>query len=59
MLRLAGILYSLISTSLAGTLIVAVLVAGYGTLMPILAAALTGFIVALPVTWFVTKAIYN
>ncbi len=59
MLRLAGILYSLISTSLAGTFIIAVLVAGYGTLTPILAAALVGFVLALPATWLVTKAIYN
>ncbi|WP_299927163.1 CTP synthetase [uncultured Pelagimonas sp.] len=59
MLRLAGILYSLISTSLAGTFIVAVLVAGHDTLTPILAAALVGFVLALPATWFVTKAIYN
>ncbi len=59
MMRLASIMYSLISTSVAGTLVVAVLVAGYGTLMPILAAAVIGFILAIPVTWFVTKAIYN
>lgn len=59
MLRLAGILYSLISTSLAGTLIVAVLVIGQDTMTPILVAAAVGFVLALPVTWLITKAIYN
>lgn len=59
MLRLAGILYSLIGTTLAGTGVVAVLVSGFGTLTPILAAAAIGFILALPATWIITKAIYN
>ena len=59
MLRLAGILYSLISTSLAGTAVIAVLVAGYGTLLPILVAAAAGFVLALPVAYFVAKAIYS
>ncbi|WP_136440793.1 CTP synthetase [Pacificoceanicola onchidii] len=59
MLRLAGILYSIISASLAGTFIIAVLVMGYGTLMPILWAAALGFIVSLPVAWVVAKAIYS
>ena len=59
MLRLAGILYSLISTSLAGTAIIAVLVAGYGTLLPILFAAAAGFVLAAPVSWMVAKQIYS
>lgn len=59
MLRLAGILFSLIATTLAGTAVVAVLVAGYDTLIPILAAAGTGFVLSLPVTWYVTRAIYS
>ncbi|MBO9468282.1 hypothetical protein J7443_23850 [Tropicibacter sp. R15_0] len=59
MLRLASILYSLISTTLAGTLVIAVLTAGYGTLTPILAAAAAGFVLALPVAYLVAKAIYN
>lgn len=59
MLRLAGILYSLISTTLAGTAIVAVLVAGYGTLMPILIAAAAGFVAALPVAWIVARTLYD
>lgn len=57
MMRLAQILYSLISTTLAGSLIIVALVTGYTTLQPILIAAAAGFVVALPVTWVVTKAI--
>lgn len=59
MLRLAGILYSLIGTTLAGSFIVAALVAGLDTLVPIAAAAAAGAVVALPATWLVTRAIYS
>lgn len=59
MMRLAMILFSLISTTLMGTGIIAVLVAGYGTLMPILVAAAAGFVVAMPVSWSVAKAMFN
>ena len=56
MLRLASVLYSLISTTLAGTFVVAALVMGQDTLQPIVIAAASGFAVALPVTWLVAKA---
>ncbi len=59
MLRLASLLYSLISTSLAGSFIVVSLVAGFTTLMPILYAAAAGFVLALPVSWLVAKQLYN
>ncbi|WP_323771536.1 CTP synthetase [Antarctobacter sp.] len=59
MFRLASLLYSLISTSFAGSLIIAVLVAGYGTIMPILVAAALGFVLAAPVSWYVARQIYN
>ncbi|MBN8185792.1 CTP synthetase [Salipiger thiooxidans] len=59
MLRLAGILYSMIATTLAGSLVVVALVSGYDTLLPILIAAAAGALVALPVTWLVTRAIYS
>lgn len=59
MLRLAGIMYSLISTTVAGTAVIAALVSGYDTLIPIVIAAAAGFVVALPITYFVTKAIYE
>ena len=59
MLRLASILYSLIGTTLAGSLVVVALTMGYDTLSPILMAAAVGFVAALPVTWLVAKAIQN
>ncbi|MHA7866069.1 MAG: CTP synthetase [Salipiger thiooxidans] len=59
MLRLAGILYSMIATTLAGSLVVVALVSGFDTLLPILIAAAAGVLVALPVTWLVTRAIYS
>jgi putative flippase GtrA len=57
MMRLASILYSLISTTVAGTLVIAALTMGYDTLVPILMAAGIGFVVSLPVAYFVAKAI--
>ncbi|MBN7784651.1 hypothetical protein JYP51_06955 [Ponticoccus gilvus] len=59
MIRLASILYTLISTSLAGTAVIAVLVAGYDTLLPILIAATLGFVAALPVAWLVARRLYS
>lgn len=59
MMRLAMILFSLISTTLMGTAIIGVLVAGYDTMMPIIAAAAVGFVVAIPASWGVAKAIYD
>lgn len=59
MMRLASILYSLISTTLAGSFIVVSLVAGYTTLLPILVAAAVGFALALPVSWVVARQLYN
>ena len=59
MLRLVGILYSLIATTLAGTGVIAVLTAGYGTPVPILFGAGLGALLALPVTWYVARALYE
>ncbi|SDI46901.1 CTP synthetase [Lutimaribacter saemankumensis] len=59
MMRLASILYSLISTTLAGSLIIVSLVAGYTTLQPILIAAAAGFALALPMSWAVARQLYN
>jgi hypothetical protein len=55
MLRLASVLYSLIGTTLAGSLIIAALVSGYDTLQPILIAAVVGFVAAIPVALYVAK----
>ena len=59
MLRLASILYTLISTTLAGTGVIAVLVAGYDTLIPILIAAGVGGVIAVPISWAVAKTLYG
>ncbi len=59
MLRLASLLHSLISTSLAGTFIIVALVAGQVTLYPIIAAAIAGFVIAAPVSWLVARQLYN
>ncbi|GGF45681.1 MULTISPECIES: hypothetical protein [Mameliella] len=59
MFRLASLLYSLISTSLAGTFIIVALVSGQDTLYPIVVAAIAGFVVAAPVSWLVARQLYN
>lgn len=57
MLRLALLLHTIISTTLMGTAIVIALLAGYDTLVPILAAAALGFVVAIPVSITVARAL--
>lgn len=57
MFRLASILFSMIATTVAGSAVIAVLSMGYDTLIPILTAAMVGFVVSIPITWFVTKQI--
>ncbi len=59
MLRLASILYSIVGTSLAGSFIIVALVSGYGTLMPILGGAVIGAVLAIPVSYFVARAIIS
>lgn len=59
MFRLASVLYSVISTALAGTFVIVALVAGYVSVLPIVAAAALGFVAAVPVAWGVARAIYN
>lgn len=56
-MRLTMVLYSMIATALAGSGVVAVLTAGYGTLWPIVIAAAVGVVVAVPVAWLVAKQI--
>lgn len=57
MFRLASVLYSIISTTLAGSAIIATLIMGYDTLTPILIAAALGFLTALPASYFIAKQI--
>lgn len=55
MIRLAITLYGIIGPSLAGAGVIAVLVAGYGTLSPILAAAAVGFAAGVPASVVVAR----
>lgn len=55
MTRLMMILFSMISTTLMGVFIVAALTMGYDTLNPILIAAAAGFVLAIPVSWWVAR----
>ncbi len=59
MIRLAAMLYSLIATAIAGSAVIAVLVAGMVTWIAILTAAAAGAVVAAPVSWQVAKRLYQ
>ena len=59
MLRLGFILHLFIGSTLAGSAVIMALVIGQDTLRPILIAALIGFLAAFPVTWVVTRALYE
>lgn len=59
MLRLGFILHLFIGSTLAGSAVIAALVMGKDTMTPILIAAAIGFVIAFPVTWMVTKALYE
>ncbi|EAQ23503.1 hypothetical protein [Roseovarius sp. 217] len=59
MLRLGLILHLFIGSTLSGSAVIAALTMGYDTLYPILIAALLGFIAAFPVTYIVTKKLYE
>jgi hypothetical protein len=55
MLRLAALIFIMSGATLAGILIVAALVAGLDTAQPIIAAAASGFLVAIPVSVVVAR----
>lgn len=59
MFKLALVLHIFIGATLAGSAIIAVLVAGYGTLWPIVIAGLAGFIGGFPVSWLVARQLYE
>ncbi|OWY03626.1 hypothetical protein B6V75_09355 [Thioclava sp. F1Mire-8] len=56
-MRLFGIIYALAGPTLAGILIIAVLTMNMVTTNAIIVSAVLGFLVALPIAWFVAKAI--
>ncbi len=58
MVRLMLMLFAVIGTTLMGTAIVAVLTLRMNaTAMPLIYAAAAGFVVAIPVSWMVAKAL--
>ena len=57
MFRLASMIYTIASGTMMGIFIVIALTAGYDTLKYIVIAAAAGAVVALPVSWYVAKAI--
>lgn len=57
MTRLAGILFSLVATTLMGIAFIVTLVIGQDTLQPILVALAIGFVLSVPATWLLTKKI--
>lgn len=57
MSRVALAIFSVVATTLMGIGVVAVLTMGYVTAKAIIAAAVAGFVLALPVTWMVARSI--
>lgn len=55
--RLMFALFFVIATTMMGSAIVAVLTMQFDTGKPIMIAAAAGFVVALPVTWLVSRQI--
>jgi hypothetical protein len=56
-IRLAAVVYSMVGPTLAGSLIVAALVARLDTLVPILVAAGLGFVIAVPASVVIARKI--
>jgi hypothetical protein len=57
MYRLAAILFSMTSTTVAGIAMIVVLSTGYNTWIPIVAAVAIGFAISIPLTWWLAKQI--
>jgi predicted PurR-regulated permease PerM len=55
MTRLMMILLSIVSTTLMGIGIVIALTIGQDTLQPILIAAAIGFVLSIPVSWYIAR----
>ena len=51
------LMYVVLGATLAGSFMVAALTMGLDTMQPVLYSALAGFVIALPVAWFVAKKI--
>lgn len=59
MYRLASLLFTLISSAMAGTAVIAVLATGYVSVAAIVGAAAIGAVLAMPVSWMVARKLYT
>ena len=57
MLRLASLIYTVASATVMGIFIIIALASGFDTLEYVVIAAVAGAIVAMPVSYFIAKAI--
>lgn len=57
MLRIAALIYTVASSTLMGIFIIIALSSGFDTLKYVVIAAAAGAVVALPVSYYVAKAI--
>lgn len=57
MLRLASLLYGVVAMTLAGVGVIGVLVSGVSAIVPILAAAGAGALLAVPVTYVLASSL--
>ena len=57
MTRLTLLMFTIVATTLMGIFIVAALVAGQDTLVPIVVAAAAGFVAGIPASWIVARKI--
>ncbi len=57
MLRIASLIYTVASATMMGIFIIIALASGFDTLEYVIIAVVAGAIVALPVSYFIAKAI--
>ena len=57
MIGLFLIVHIFIGSTLAGSAVIVALTMGLGTLQPLLVAALIGYLISIPVSWYVAKSI--
>jgi len=55
MLRVAFLLFTIVSTVLMGSFMVVALAMGFDTAQPVILAVALGFVAALPISWLIAK----
>lgn len=55
MLRIAFLLFTIVSTVLMGSFMVAALAMGYDTAQPVILAVALGFVSVMPISWLLAK----